>query len=75
MNDTLLLTIAASLVATLFGVLIAILGWMGNKVYVKLDEMARTMHTIAGDLHTRISGIDIRLVRVETKVDVLEVDK
>ncbi|MDE2440168.1 MAG: hypothetical protein KGP14_04015 [Betaproteobacteria bacterium] len=70
MTDTLLLTLAASLVATLFGLLIAILGWLGNKIYTKLDEMSGTMHKIAGDLHDRINGLDRRVTVVETKCNV-----
>jgi biopolymer transport protein ExbB/TolQ len=66
MSDTVLLSIAASLVATLFGLLVAIIGWLGNKFYSKLDEISKNLITMAGELHTRINGIDRRLVRVET---------
>ena len=69
MNETLLLTIAASLVATLFGVLVAIIGWLGNKFYAKLDEISNNLIAMAGELHDRINGIDKRLVRVETTID------
>lgn len=67
MNETLLLTIAASLVATLFGILVAMVGWLGNKFYSKLDEISRNLVAMAGELHERINGIDRRLVRVETQ--------
>lgn len=67
MSEVMLLTIAASLVATLFGLLVAILGWLGNKIYTKLDEMSSTMHGIAGDLHDRINGLDKRITVVETR--------
>lgn len=67
MTETQLLTIAASLVAALFGVLVVILGWMGNKIYEKLNDMASTMTSIAGDLHDRINGLDRRITVVETK--------
>lgn len=66
MTDTQLLTLAATLVATLFGLLVAILGWMGNKIYQKLEEMGHTMHQIAGDLHERINGHDRRITVLET---------
>ena len=66
MTDTQLLTIAASLVACLFGLLVTLLGWMGNKIYEKLTEMSKTMTSIAGDLHTRINNLDLRLTVVET---------
>lgn len=67
MSETLMLTIAASLVATLFGLLVAVLGWLGSKIYTKLEEMATTMHAIAGDLHERINGLDRRVTVVETR--------
>jgi len=69
MSEAMLLTIAASLVATLFGVLVAIIGWLGNKFYSKLDEISKNLVTMAGELHDRINGIDKRLVRVETTID------
>lgn len=69
MSEAMLLAIAASLVATLFGVLVAIIGWMGNKFYSKLDEISKNLVTMAGELHDRINGIDKRLVRVETTID------
>lgn len=69
MNDTFLLTISASLVATLFGVLVAIIGWLGNKFYAKLDEISKNLVHMAGELHERINGLDRRLVRVETTID------
>ena len=67
MNDQILLTLAASLVATLFGLLVAILGWLGNKIYSKLDEVSNTMHRIAGDLHEKLNDLDRRVTRVEAR--------
>lgn len=67
MTETQLLTMAASLVATLFGLLVVILGWLGNKIYSKLDEMSGTMRAIEGDLHDRINGIDKRVTVIETR--------
>ena len=69
MSETTLLAIAASLVATLFGVLVTIIGWLGNKFYTKLDEISRNLIAMAGELHDRINGLDKRLVRVETTID------
>lgn len=70
MADTILLTIASSLVATLFGLLVLIVGWLGNKLYSKLDEMSQSLNTMAGELHNRINGIDLRLTVVETHHDI-----
>lgn len=67
MTETMLLTIASSLVATLFGLLVLIVGWLGNKLYSKLDEMSRNLVAMAGELHDRINGLDRRLIVVETQ--------
>lgn len=69
MSDTTLLAVAASLVATLFGLLVAIIGWLGNKFYTKLDEISKNLILMAGELHDRINGLDRRLVKVETTID------
>lgn len=65
MMDVTLLTIASSLVATLFALLILVLGWLGNKTYSKLDEISKNLIEMAGELHERINGIDRRVVRLE----------
>ena len=69
MSETTMLVVASSLVATLFGLLVAIIGWLGNKSYAKLDEISKNLITMAGELHDRINGLDKRLVRVETTID------
>ena len=69
MTETTMLVVASSLVATLFGLLVAIIGWLGNKFYAKLDEISKNLIAMAGELHGRINGIDKRLVRIETTID------
>lgn len=69
MTDTQMLTIASSLVATLFALLVMMVGWLGNKFYNKLDEISRNLTEMAGELHNRINGLDRRLVKVETHCD------
>lgn len=69
MSEAAMLAIAASLVATLFGILVAIIGWLGNKFYSKLDEISKNLIAMAGELHERINEVDRRLVRVETTID------
>ena len=70
METVSLLTLAASLVAALFGILIAILGWMGNKMYEKLTEMAKSMQLIEKDLHGQISMLDRRVTRIEDHINI-----
>ena len=70
MNDTILLTIASSLVATLFGLLVAVLAWIGNKIYTKLDDLNNTMLRVESDLHGRITDLDRRVTRVEERQEI-----
>jgi hypothetical protein len=65
MSETQMLTLAGVLVAGLFGVLATIIGWMGSRVITRLDDMVEKLTAVAGELHTRINGLDTRLTRVE----------
>lgn len=70
MTEAQMIMILLSLVGVFFAILVVILGWMGNKVYSKLSEMAKTMHNIETDLHGRITNLDRRVTRVETKLEI-----
>lgn len=69
MTENEMLTIAAALVATMFGLLAAIIGWIGSRAINSIDAMKDKLNEVACELHTRISSIDVRLVVVETKVE------
>ena len=69
MSETQLLTVAASLVACMFGLLATTIGWMGSRAINALDSMKEKLNEVASELHQRINGIDTRLVRVETKLE------
>ena len=66
MSETQLIAISGAVLAAMFGLLTAILGWIGSKMYAKMEEISKTMRDIAGDLHERINGIDRRVTVVET---------
>lgn len=70
MTEIWIIAILLSLVATLFGILVLMMGWMGNKAYTKLGEIASAMRNIESDLHGRISQLDRRVTRVETKCNI-----
>lgn len=63
MSDAQLLTLSAQLVAALFGLLILILGWMGNKLSTKLDSMT----SIFDEIKREIQKIDSRVTRLEER--------
>ena len=69
MDSNTLLTIAATLVATLFGLLVAVISFIGSNVISELKRLNEKLQEVANDLHTRITGLDIRLTKVETKVE------
>lgn len=63
MSDTQLLTISAQLVAALFGILIMLLGWLGSKLYSKLESMSDAFNEIKRE----IQKIDNRVTRLEER--------
>lgn len=65
MSETTALTIAIAVLGVTFGCLMTVIGWIGNKLYNKVDEMAKAITSMSSELHTRITGIDTRLTRVE----------
>lgn len=69
MSDTQLLTIACSLVATLFGLLVAIIAWGGSRVISKLEDVANKLNAMAVELHARINNIDVRVSVIETRCE------
>ena len=50
MSDTQLLTLSAQLVAALFGILIMLLGWLGSKLYSKLESMSDAFNEIKREI-------------------------
>jgi hypothetical protein len=48
---------------------VAIVSFIGSKIIHQLDTLADKLQDIAGELHTRITGLDLRLTRVETKIE------
>jgi biopolymer transport protein ExbB/TolQ len=68
MSETVAITVALGLVATLFGMLTGVLAWMGAKVISRLDAVVDKLDKVAGELHARINGIDNRLSIVETEI-------
>jgi len=65
-TDVQLLTIAAMLVATLFGVLAAVIAWIGTRAIGQLEALGVKLDEVSADLHNRVTSIEGRLIRVET---------
>ncbi len=69
MTDLQLIGAGGALIGLLIGILVAVLGWLGSRIIVRLDLMVDRLNQVSGELHTRINGLDTRLTRVETKVE------
>jgi hypothetical protein len=60
MTETQLLTTASALLAAMFGLLTAVLGWVGSRMYGKLDEVVKALGNVKDELHERITTTDRR---------------
>ena len=67
MTEISLVAISGSLVATLFGLLAVIVGWMGSRVILKLDDVVEMLRKVEAELHTRINKLDNRITAIETR--------
>lgn len=65
MTDQAFTALMLSLVGTFFGLLVAVLGWMGNKIYLKLEEVNLNLGKLDRDLTTKVHDIDKRVTRLE----------
>lgn len=55
------------LVATMFGLLVAVFGWLSNRLYEKLEHMNSSLREIETGLIKKLHEIDTRVVKVETE--------
>lgn len=67
MDKAILTEILLILVATMFGLLVSVFGWLSNKLYEKLDQMTKALQEIESGLIQKIHEIDKRVVKVETE--------
>ncbi len=65
-----LLSISYAIVGVLFGVLIIILGWLGNRVMNKLDFLSENILHVSHSLNTKTNEQDMRITRIETLLEV-----
>lgn len=59
----------SQILVALVGLLTTVIGGLGARVITRLDAMVDKLNSVAGELHTRINGLDTRLTRVETKTE------
>ena len=67
MDKAVLTELLLIIVASMFGLLVAVFGWLSNKLYEKLDQMTKSLQEIESGLIDKIHEIDKRVVKVETE--------
>jgi hypothetical protein len=55
------------LVATMFGLLVAVFGWLSNKLYDKIEYMNKGLREMEHAFRERIHHVDTRITKVETE--------
>lgn len=68
MSETQVLAIAGAILAAMFGLLTTIIAWIGARAIASIDALRDKFADVASDLHDKISVIDNRLTKVETKM-------
>lgn len=68
MDKAVLTELLLILVAAMFGVLVAIFGWLSNKLYEKLEYMNTSLQEIENGLIEKIHEIDKRVTKAETEL-------
>lgn len=66
MNDSFVITIATSLVAVFFGLLVTVLGWIGNKIYTSLEKVGASLRDMEREIGLRLQDMDRRVTRIES---------
>jgi len=55
-------------IGLLLSALIAILAFAGRRVYDKLDEVSTLLSSVMHEFTGRVSAIDVRVVRIESRL-------
>lgn len=67
MEKAILTELLLIMVAAMFGLLVAVFGWLSNKLYEKLEYMNKCLKDIEKSLINKLHEIDTRVTRVETE--------
>ena len=65
-SEMFVISLLLGMVAAMFGLLTMVVGWFGNRMVVKMDEMHSTVHNIEADIHSKLGHLDRRVTVVET---------
>ena len=67
MEKAILTELLLIMVAAMFGLLVAVFGWLSNKLYEKLEYMNSSLQSIERSLINNLHEIDKRVTKAETE--------
>ncbi len=65
MDQTQILATSGSVIVSLLGILLCVIGWLGSRVVSRLDTLVDRVDEVKGDLQSNINELETRLVRIE----------
>ena len=68
MDSVQLLNLALAMVGALMSILMATIGWIGSKIYNKLDSLSEKIDGLEREVHDKILVLDRRVTRLEAKL-------
>lgn len=68
MSVEFIITIASSVVAILFGVLTAMIGWLGSRMINQLDNISSKVDLLEDSMYEKINAIENRVIILETRI-------
>ena len=66
LHDQQMMNTLLQLIGGLLGLLVVVVGWIGNRIHLRLDAINDTLGKIDKDLGDKVNGLDRRLVKLET---------
>lgn len=69
MSEEQMVSTGAWVIAGLVGLLVALIGWHGNRIHRAIDMQNEKLDELSGTLHGRITDLDRRVTRVEVAVE------
>lgn len=63
--DIELIKLLGASVGSLLGLLVLVVGWIGNRIHARLDEINKTLTSIEKDLRQEVNALNTRVALVE----------
>ena len=55
-----------SIIATMIGILVILIGWIGNRIFTRMDRMQDILRDSETHIHRRLDNHEHRITKAET---------